>query len=172
MSNIEDIIRKNKSSFFNEDPPAGHLDRFQQRLSNKNHFLWPVLRVAAIVVLILSISLALYYQDVARDISVSTISTELAETEMYYQSMLNHKLNHVKNMLNDQQYTSIKQELKVMDRNFHYLKEDLKLNPDDQRIIHAMINNYQLKIELVQQVIDQVKYNNNIKSVGYDTEQS
>lgn len=168
MSNIEDIIRSNTNSFFNEDPPSGHLDRFQQRLLNKNHFIWPLLRVAAIIVLVLSVSLALYYQDV----TIGTISSEMAETEMYYQSILDQKLNYVKNVLNDQQYTSIKQELKVMDKNFLYLKEDLKLNPDDQRIIHAMINNYQLKIELVQQVIDQVNYNNNIKSVGYDTEQS
>ncbi len=170
MSNIEDIIKNNRSTFFDEDPPVGHMERFQNKLSG-NHWLRPLMKVAAVVVLLMSISLALYYQNVDNELSLESISTELAETEYYYQSVLKKKLIRVEKMLNDEQFKKVKSELMSMDKNYLYLKEDLKLNPNDQRIIHAMINNYQLKIELLQQIMDQVKMNKNIKTSPYDTEQ-
>jgi len=170
MSDIEDIIKNHRSSFFDEDPPTGHMNRFHNKLSG-NRWLLPLMKVAAVVVLLISITLALYYQNFDNELTLENISTELAETEKYYQSVLNKKLSQLEKILNDEQYRNVKSELKVMDKNYMYLKEDLKLNPNDQRIIHAMLNNYQLKIDLLQQVMDQIKINKNVNTSSYDTEQ-
>ena len=170
MSSIEDIIKNNRSSFFDEDPPSGHMERFHNKLSG-NRWLSTLMKIAATVILLLSIALALYYQDVDNKLTLESISAELAETENYYQSVINKKLNQLEKILNDEQYQTVQLELQAMDKNYLYLQEDLKLNPNDQRIIHAMINNFQLKIELLQQVMDQVKINKNINTSGYDTEQ-
>lgn len=170
MSSIEDIIKNNRSSFFDEDPPSGHMERFHNKLSG-NRWLSTLMKIAATVILLLSIALALYYQDVDNKLTLESISAELAEIENYYQSVINKKLNQLEKILNDEQYQTVQLELQAMDKNYLYLQEDLKLNPNDQRIIHAMINNFQLKIELLQQVMDQVKINKNINTSGYDTEQ-
>lgn len=170
MSDIEDIIKNHRSSFFDEDPPPGHMNRFHNKLPG-NRWLLPLMKVAVVVVLLISITLALYYQNFDNELTLENISTELAETEKYYQSVLNKKLSQLEKILNDEQYRNVKSELKVMDKNYMYLKEDLKLNPNDQRIIHAMLNNYQLKIDLLQQVMDQIKINKNVNTSSYDTEQ-
>jgi hypothetical protein len=171
MSNIEDLIKNNRSTFFEDEPPTGHMERFQKRLIDQKNYFWPVLKVAAGILLIFSISFAFYYQKLAKDISLSEISSEFAETEFYYKNVLNKKLDQVEKQLSPQQFLAVKQELNAMEENYHHLKQDLKLNPDDQRIIHAMIHNYQLKIELLQQVLEQVRQYNHIKNKENETEQ-
>lgn len=172
MSNIEDTINNNPGAFSNEEPPQGHLNRFEQRLTPENKILWPVLKAAAGILLIVSLSMAFYYRQVADNVSLRNISMELAETESFYESVFNKKLEQAETMLNPEQFKTVKKELKVMDQNYLHLKNDFKMNPDDQRIIHAMINHYQLKIELVVQVMAQINAIKNSKYRGYDTEQT
>ena len=40
-----------------------------------------------------------------------------------------------------------------MDAQVQAMKHDLKQNPDDERIVHAIINFYQVKIELMDVII-------------------
>ena len=53
-------------------------------------------------------------------------------------------------------------ELNEMDRLFHSLQEDFQANPKDERVINAMISHYQLKLEIMNQIIKQLEKVNQV----------
>lgn len=171
MAKIENIIKDNRSVFFAEAPPVGHFKRFQDRFYTENSTLRPLLKVAAIFIAALLLAGTYFFLNTSTQAPYGSMSEEFQETEYYYKSMVNNKLERVENILNSQQFQSIKRELKAMDENYLYLKADYKLNPEDQRIRHAMIHHYQLKIEFLQKVIDQVQHFKTSNNYHYETQQ-
>ena len=55
-------------------------------------------------------------------------------------------------------------ELEEMDRLFHSLQKDFQSNPTDQRVINAMISHYQLKLEVMSQIIRQLEEVNQVNN--------
>ncbi len=48
-------------------------------------------------------------------------------------------------------------EMKSMDSVYVSLQKELKANPDDERIINAMIEHYQTKLEIMTYIVNQLK---------------
>ena len=48
-------------------------------------------------------------------------------------------------------------EMKSMDSVYVQLQKELKANPDDERIINAMIEHYQTKLEVMSFIVNQLK---------------
>jgi uncharacterized protein (DUF305 family) len=48
-------------------------------------------------------------------------------------------------------------EMAAMDSVYTELQKELRANPDDQRIIDAMIRHYQTKIEVMSYLLDQLR---------------
>lgn len=80
---------------------------------------------------------------------------ELAEAESYYSGLINAKLEEVKPMLND--FPDIEQELNhdlsELDSVYKNLREDLKDNVANQEVIEAMIENYRLRIDILEEMM-------------------
>lgn len=80
---------------------------------------------------------------------------ELAEAENYYSGLINAKLEEVKPMLNE--FPDIKQELEYdlseLDSVYTNLREDLKDNVANQEVIEAMIENYRLRIDILEEMM-------------------
>ncbi len=51
----------------------------------------------------------------------------------------------------------LEKEMKSMDSVYVQLQKDLKANPDDERIINAMIEHYQTKVEVMSYILNQLK---------------
>jgi hypothetical protein len=48
-------------------------------------------------------------------------------------------------------------EMKSMDSTYIFLQKELKANPNDERIISAMIEHYQTKLEVMTYIVNQLK---------------
>jgi hypothetical protein len=48
-------------------------------------------------------------------------------------------------------------EIKSMDSTYVSLQKELKANPNDERIINAMIEHYQTKLEVMTYIVNQLK---------------
>jgi hypothetical protein len=61
----------------------------------------------------------------------------------------------------------LKNEMKSMDSVYVQLQKELKTNPNDERIISAMIQHYQTKLEVMSYIVNQLKAvrNENQKNV-------
>ena len=105
-------------------------------------------------------------------ISLQDISVEFGEAEFYYTSLISDKYQEIDRLnINDpRQKELLMMELDEMDRLFHALQKDLQTNPTDERIINAMISHYQLKLEVMSQIITQLEEVNRINKPYEDHE--
>jgi hypothetical protein len=81
---------------------------------------------------------------------------ELNEAERFYTTQLDIYYNKIQQLgfNNDMvEKKMVLQELSAMDEQVQAMKYDLKQNPDDERVMSAIINFYQIKIEMMDVII-------------------
>ena len=88
---------------------------------------------------------------------VAESNNEIAELERYYNSEINQKITLVKNQIKDDR---ILEDLKTMDQAFAELKADLNDNVDNQEVITAMMENYQLKLQILEEILQELEKEN------------
>lgn len=180
MKNLEKYISKNRNHF-EAEPRAGHFNRFKDLLEGqtsvkKISVLPQLLKVAAIIVLVVLSSLWTYEKVFSnqeeKGLSLSDISPEYREVEQFFVQEVSFKYNQIKNsdFLSDStQKIMIMEELSEMDSIYNLMKKDLKTSPNDERIINAMIEHYQLKLEVMTNLLEQLQeINTNNKQTGHE----
>jgi hypothetical protein len=166
MKPLDEYIRSNLDRFDTEEPLEGHFDRFTERLTQleKRRFRQTgrvLLRIAAIVLIGLVISYAAIREfnllkHGTDNIYSGSAGPELNEAEQFYTTQLNISYSKIQNLRfnNDQdEKKQVLQEFSEMDKQVRAMKQDLIQNPDDERIVHAIINFYQVKIEMMDMII-------------------
>lgn len=170
MKKIEEYIMENREGFNTLEPSPGHFARFERKLQGNGRirileFVAPALKVAAIFVLIALSSLWIIDNFFAgnqpgKGISLSQVSPELREVEVYYTSMIEEKYSELQSIdLNSEEIQKdiLMKELEEMNSVYESLKLELKSNPSNERIVNAMIQYYQMKAEVMSQIIEQLK---------------
>jgi len=168
--NIEDLIRENKTFFDGSEPSEGHFERFQAKLEARSYtftkrvrVLPYLLRAAAVAILVTLSSLWSWEHILSPDskrMSLSDVSPEYGEVERYYVQQVNLMEDEIKALPiddNGQEKEILLAELESMDDMYEELQKDLKANPDDERVINAMIEHYQKKVDVMTYILTQLK---------------
>lgn len=92
----------------------------------------------------------------------SPIVKELIEAEAYYTSQINIRKEEVFRLTasNPDVRHEIDDEMIDLDRVYTELKEDLKDNADNEEVIEAMIQNYRLKLDILEEMLVRLKQSN------------
>lgn len=183
--NIEEIILKRLKHLNESEPLEGHFERFQSKLylqhKTKRITFNIVLKVAAAVVFILLATnqafiylspnqqgslLTVFHKNEA---TLSSVSSEYEEVEFYYTNAINVELNQW-NTLNNEGFISA-EEQKMMDdelgefeNRYKTLQADLAANPKDERVVNAILEYYQSKLNVINIIVnklEEVKNKNN-----------
>ncbi len=95
-----------------------------------------------------------------KDISISP-STEVKEIEVYYQNQIDKNLQALNSSLKKcpVQKKNLSSCFKELNKSFESIKNDLKENPGDERVINALVINYQTKLEILDQIQKQTNKN-------------
>ena len=169
MSNIENIIRNNRSFFEDAEPSDGHFDRFMNKLEarftvRRKINIGPYLLRAAVVTLLVTLSSLYTWEHFIRPerntMTLSQVSPQYREVETFYVqqvNMLEGEILDIADMSGEEQKKILDEELNNMDAAFKELQKELKANPSDERIINAMIEHYQTKIEVMSYILSQLK---------------
>ena len=151
----------------------GHFDRFAERLKvaeskRKGIQLTPFLKVAAVLVIVLlSANLYVHFRNPKSGIKeTAATKSDLGEASFYYTNSINNGIRDLEKMANEgigshKELVQIKHELSEMDSLFVNLQTEYKANPNDKRIINAMIEYYQTKLDIVNTIktdLENVKY--------------
>jgi len=174
MSELEDYIKKNKEKFAGEEPTDGHLDRFLRKLEKEEESkrtsgitFW---RVAAAVIVLVTISVSVLLprfnspEDVQyASMSLSDVSEDLADVEMYYQSKLEREYAELNSLSEtDPEVKSYMDELENLNELYQELEEELYTSGSHEKVVIAMIENFRLRLEIIEK-LEQIK--NSAKSV-------
>ncbi|MEE4196053.1 MAG: hypothetical protein V2I54_00285 [Bacteroidales bacterium] len=185
MKNLEKIIHDNRSVFDSFEPGEGHFERFEQKLNQqqsrpaRTFTLGFMLKAAVITLLVVLSGLWIYDNTFAppvakNGIALREISPEYSEVEMYYTKLVNQKYHEINefSFIDSTQKEMLVHELNEMDSIYENLKKDLRVNPNDDRVINAMIQHYQLKVEVMNQILNQLQHVKTIEQQKTDNHES
>lgn len=163
QDNLENIFKNLDGKFDVEEPTIGHFNRFKTKLhSPKKVKKWSKISfvsAAASIILLFGIWLGSNLNN-HKGKELASVSTKMEETQDYFLTTINTELEKIqkeqsadtKKIISD----ALKQ-LKKLETNYSELTFELKESMKDKRIIHAMINNFQQRIELLQNVLKEIE---------------
>ncbi len=185
MDELDRIVTEERARF-DEEPMEGHFERFankleKQRQHNRRNRFNPIFfKVAAVLVI------ALLVTDIFFKVNQQTNQpaqqaqlqpqNEIGEAALYYNTRINSGLQQLEQMASqgigsENEIVQVKIEMAEMDSLFTYLKQEYEANPNDERIINAMIDYYQTKLNIVNTIKSELenvkqqkmKYNENVQ---------
>ncbi|MFO7617519.1 MAG: hypothetical protein R6V75_09730 [Bacteroidales bacterium] len=178
MNWLEEIIKENKEMFAQEEPPAGHFERFEARLRQEVRrrrlkLVYRISSIAAIGLIALASAIFVYDRLIDQDTMLFTlgdVSPELGKVEFYYTSQIGQNVLVIDTLtaaLTGEDYRRMVQgELASMDSVYLSLQQKLGAHPGDERIVNAMIRFYQTKLAIMNELIaylNQINQTNNPK---------
>jgi len=171
MNDIEKQIKEQRLLLDSDRPREGHENRFRQKLErspvgrpDRGIRFRHAIQVAASVVLILTSAIVLIRTDKSGSkVAQQEIPEAVKEAEFYYASQLDARYEEISGFdFGDKEEKAVLlEELKELENYHQQLIKDLEANPDDERVVSAMIRHYQVKLEVMDQIITQL---NQVKS--------
>jgi len=172
--NLEKRFKELQGQFDLEEPNIGHFNRFEAKLARQseqpktvkwNPNTWKWLAVAASIALVFT----LYFGGSSDEVGMqlSEVSAEMEETESFFVSTIQNELETIDAQRTEENTEIIDNalaHLKILENEYNQLTIDLEHSEQDKRIVYAMINNFQQRIEVLQTLLQQLDEINNIKS--------
>ena len=173
--NLDNMFKDLQGSFDINMPSENHKNRFMAKLNkqnqtaqvNKKHSsIWKsLIGVAASVVLIIALVIG-NNQDV-KALDLASVSPEMAQTQNFFDSTIAIELKKLESASNPETKMLIQDALNQMKRlenEYESLKTDLSQSGNDQRVIYAMISNFQNRIEILQNTLQQIEIVKQLKN--------
>lgn len=172
--NLEDVFKELEGAFDLEDPQEGHQARFLQKLQTDQKVVtlprirknwWRPLSIAASIVVLLSVGLGVYNSFPTKQERIAKISPEASKTGFYFANLVNEQVNALKKESTPETekiITDTMSQLSMLESDYQKMEQDLLNGGNSKLILSAMITNFQTRIALLQDVLNQVE---TIKSV-------
>ena len=167
--NIEDIFKNLENQLDIEEPTIGHFDRFEAKLnrskkSKSNVKLFSYVAVAASIILLFGVWIGDNFS--SKGMELANISTEMGETQSYFVAVIEKELETIENERDSNTEIIINDallQINKLEKQYGSLTLELKESTEDKRIIYAMISNFQKRIDVLQNLLTQIKIIKNSK---------
>ena len=166
---LEEMIKKELEQFDTVEPPKGHRDRMRQRLQQeKDPVILKITRsqfwaVAATMALVLSttwwiLNTGKEVVEERNELSLSELGQEMAQVETYYINTISEKKELIQATTADELLIgSFFAELERLEEEYNELKKELAKYPANERIIDSMINNYRMRIDILESLLERLQ---------------
>ena len=169
---LEKFVADNRNEFDDLVPDSAIWDKIQKREPKTVSLNWTniLVRAAAVVVILVSSYILIDYMAnknqsplVANQETVDPedagMVQDLMEAEYYYTSQIDERKEEFYCLTanNSGLREDINLEMVELDQVFKNLKEDLQDNADNEEVVFAMIQNYRLKLEILEEILSQLR---------------
>lgn len=174
---LEDFIKVNRAAFDDDlELRPGLWEAIEKRIDKagllqqkktKTFSLAFVVRVAAIVVLFMGLIFALYLRNEhLAAVNYAAINPTYARQQVQYASLVETKRTELKTLTrnNPELYKEFSGVIAKMDATYKALNNDLATSPNQERVLHAMIKNLQIQIQVLNQQLNVIEQFNEFKN--------
>jgi hypothetical protein len=181
MDKLEEHIRRNREELDRYTPPAGVWRRVRKELKKEKSAAKQWLSLAAMIVVILGTALVLFRPEFRWSDSnkqnngvdqLTQLTPQLKETEIYYNTLVNSLYKEATPLLtnNPEIKNELNSDLSQLDSICSDLKKDLNDNISNQDVVEALVQNYRIKIRILEDMLKVLKENENNpeKKNGYE----
>ena len=174
--NMEDVFKELEGAFDIEVPQDGHQERFLQKLQTgqkviplhrKEKSWWKPLSIAASIAVLLSGGFGVYNSFPTKQDRIATISPEASKTGFYFANLVNEQINALKKESTPETekiITDTMTQLTTLESDYQKMEQDLLNGGNSKLILSAMINNFQTRIALLQDVLNQIETIKTVKN--------
>jgi hypothetical protein len=179
MDNLEEYIRKHREEMDRYKPSPGVIRKIRKELKQGWNLRW--ISIAAMVAIILATAVIFFrpgYKMPEKSVGENNFkaimkgNSQLRETEIYYNNLANSLYREATPMLakNPEIEKELFTDISQLDSICSEIKKDLKDNVANQNVVEALIQNYRLKISLLEDMLRILKENdgNPEKSDSYE----
>jgi hypothetical protein len=167
MTILEEKIRKNRQHYDVHEPEDGHQNRFTSRLDKQFHASKrkqsvPLWRIAATVLLLVSLAAVLIYQYSDKSSSAQgQMSDELSMVVDHYNRLTNQRLNDITNCASSDEEASkidmmAREQLEKLEQDASLLHAELNKDESNERVYGALVTNYRTRIKLLDNIITKI----------------
>ncbi len=169
--NINELFKQLENDFDIAEPRYGHEQRFLTKLNQEketprvsksyfgNLFWKPALAVAATLVLCFSL-LTVFQNNDPELLDLANVSPEMSETQSFFMATINKEIAALESERSPETAELIDdamKELKILEEVYQNLKVQLTESGNDKRVIYAMINNFQNRIDVLNTVLEHIE---------------
>jgi hypothetical protein len=182
---IEKLILNNRGQLNDIEPPEGHFERFEAKLNaqhkKKKIPFNVVLKIAAAIIFVLLVSnqAYLYFSPDGQKslfssrnnsaVTLASVSPKYGEVEFYFTNAINVGLDqwnelNKEGLVSEEEQKLMDAELAEFEERFKDIQIDLAANPNDKRVINAMLEYYRAKLNVINMIVtklEEVKQKNN-----------
>lgn len=162
---MEDFFKEKREEFDFSEPNIGHFERFQAKLEGKGPEKketkgpsWYVLAVAASLLLFFGYWMG--NSNVPKGIELADVSPKMEETQNFYVSTIENEITEIKTKRTTSNQKIIDdafQQLEILEADYRKLTFELKESNADKRVIYAMITNFQNRLYVLQNLMEQLE---------------
>lgn len=174
---IKKMFERLEGEFDIEMPPQGHQQRFLNKLNKKGHwkasrkyaYLKPLIAVAASVVIVISVIFGYQLKD--QNKGLAGVSPEMAKTQYFYSSAIEKQLRKIKKQERPETQVLIRDAMVQMGKlkaEYINLQKDLRASGENNSVIFAMITNFQNRINLLKNLLEQIKRVEQLKQKSHE----
>ena len=176
--NLEQLFKDLRGSFDTEEPGQGHQDRFLDKLQaskgvvgmqTKKRDWWKPISIAATIAFLLSLSIGYFGNEPTIEERVAEISPEASQTHFYFANLIEEQVRELESLSGPETKAIIEDtmiQLQRLEDDYNKLESDLLAGGDSKLILSAMIVNFQTRIDLLQEVMNQIDTIKNINTIN------
>lgn len=166
--NLENLFDKILGTFDIEEPQEGHQQRFLEKLQasqgvvsieRKKKSWWKTLSIAASVAILCAVGIGFFNSAPSRDEQVAKISPEVSQSQFYFANLIEEQVLELENESTPETQKIIDDTLVQLHRletNYIKLEQDLLNGGNSKLLLSAMITNFQTRIDLLEDVLNQI----------------
>lgn len=174
--NLEKLFDTLQGTFDIEEPLEGHQQRFLEKLSTSQGVVaigrkkkprLKTLSIAASMAMLFMLSIGLFNSKPTLEEQVAKISPEVSQTQFYFASLIEEQIKELENESTPETQQIIEdtmRQLQRLDTNYKTLEQDLVNGGNSKLILSAMITNFQTRIDLLKDVLNQIETIKNLKN--------
>ena len=165
IDKLESFVSSNreKFDFLDPDPRIWEEINKSKRSIRMRGMFWKV--AAIIVVLMIYPFYNLVLNDRNNNITQPLMGSnmvleipELQEADAYYSSYINDQMQQMRVLLNDEPeiMTELEKDMENLEQIYNELLDDLNDNVDNKEVIEALIQNYRMKVKILEELLDYI----------------
>ena len=176
---MKDLFQRLQGSFDLHETPDGHQRRFLERLTQqqttqkaRKFRYWHYGSVAAVIILLVLLGGALFTPTEPQEADLASISPEMEQTQSFFTTTINSEMRALEAYDTPETKKIVEEalvEVQQLEVTYQQLKKDLLESGNNERVISAMINNFQNRITILQQVSETIETIKTLKNNSDET---
>ena len=174
--NIEELFEELSGAFDQQEPAEGHEERFLKKINDAQGTIafiphkrnwWRPMAMAASIALIGILTIGLFLNTPSVEDQVAEIAPEMPQTKVYFANLIEEQVRGMESYRNEDTAVIIQDALRQLERlekDYARLEQELIDGGNQNVIMTAMIQNFQNRIDVLNNYTSKITMINNLKT--------